>query len=216
MKLIPMHLGGDQVFKSNLFGMNGKELIQLVDPSDTKRLQLFKHHSNPQDQEAQDCFTLIEDTAKLRAEIDSWKRGVKITWIWRHWMAMLRKCRGGNDTWLNNRMEDVWNGPRDDENGEPLDMSLPHTYMREGYTYGEVIDDTRYTPNMDHPWVQNIVANMPTFRPTIMFRLFVNDCKQTNGYFRSLKWKKPDSDEYQRKRRVRSAMSRHIHNTRGI
>jgi hypothetical protein len=27
-----------------------------------------------------------------------------------------------------------------------------------------------------------------------MFCLCVNDCKQTNEYFRTLKWKKPDSD----------------------
>jgi diaminopimelate decarboxylase len=81
LKVIPMHLTADQAFKSHLFGMNEEQLIQLVYPSNTKRLQLFKCHSNSQDREAQDFFTLIEDTAKLRTEMESWERGIKITWI---------------------------------------------------------------------------------------------------------------------------------------
>lgn len=91
-------------------------------------------------------------------------------------------------------MEDVWIGPRDDENGEPLDMSSSVTYMVERLTYGEVIDSDRYSPNLAHPSVQEILRDMPTISPTIMFRLCMNDCRKLNDYFRSMKWKKPDSD----------------------
>lgn len=180
MKVIPMHLTAKNALKSHLFGMNAEEPIQVVDLSGSERLEHFKRHLNTYDKEAQQFFTIIADAAKLETDMDSWVRGVQITW--RHWLIQWEKYHSELDVelWLINRMNEVWDGPCDDKFGNPLNMSDPCSYMLmlEGSIHRRIIDDTRYSPNMDHPWVQSIVGDMPIFRPTFMFCLCVIDTKR--------------------------------------
>ena len=157
-----MHLTTDESFESNMFELTGEALIRLIYPSDSKRLQLFKQHLNTEDHEAQDFFNIMEDSAKLHLELKKWKQGHQATWIWRHWLSMFN-CSQDTETWWSNRKDNVWVDPPSDEDGNSLDMSKTWTYtVLEPYS--RAIDLDRYSPNMDHPWVQDILHDMSTFR----------------------------------------------------
>lgn len=89
-------------------------------------------------------------------------------------------------------MDYVWIGPREHGNGQLLDISSPITYRTPKLSWADVIDNDRYSPDMDHAWVQGILNDMPVFRPTIMFRLCMDKPKESNRCFCDLDWKKRD------------------------
>ncbi|PSR79772.1 hypothetical protein BD289DRAFT_455701 [Coniella lustricola] len=47
------------------------------------------------------------------------------------------------------------------------------------YDFGEPFVRQMWKPNPHHPWIQDKMARMPVFRPTVMFRLCTDDCLTT-------------------------------------
>ncbi|KAJ5773819.1 hypothetical protein N7457_008715 [Penicillium paradoxum] len=163
LQVLPIHTDLKNALDSQLFGLLGDSPIQIVDPYDTERLQKFLELSNPQDRDVRLFSDMAIDTEGLKKSIDKWSSNLVVAWIWEKWGREIEKAA--------------------------LDIPSPHTvWIGDHWTgLGQYIGMPGATlrPNMDHPWVQQIVNSMPRFRPTLVFRLCVLNCPRLDPYTRS-------------------------------
>lgn len=148
--------------RSGLFGLLGDEHIQLVDPLDTKRLKdYFRFLVKARRRQANsDVGRLLEACWKQRYKpIPEWREEARTREVWRAWLAA---HAGGFKGITDPR--DIWDGPREWDNHE-LDMLDLASFA---LSQGTGIDMQRFRPNQQHPWVQDVLAGLPSFRPQLM------------------------------------------------
>lgn len=162
LKMVSIHVPMARALDSGLFGRLGEEPIQCVDAFDQdtirKYQQLWTLAAPPEDREPAEFFELVT-TNRLRERIQQWSEAVEKLWLWnKYFQAQDEEFPEIGDPdaiWLRPPDDD-----EDDEDSDPFSSGV----------------GPRYTPNKDHPWVKEILAEMPRFRPTIMFRHCVLKC----------------------------------------
>lgn len=157
------------ITKSGLWGSFGEERIVLVDARDAMRIASFRSfwqiHGTQEDTETKAFFeACVDDVPKI------------------HYLETPTEflqdlqCR-----WLHDRIpyED------DDSNQRQLWRVLPGDFDgREddprqadyGNLPGRPFRRQLWSPNLDHPWVKEVLERMPDIQPTVMFRLCTNNC----------------------------------------
>lgn len=165
LKMVALHMTAEQAFRTDLFGITGEELVRLVDPMDTEQIQRFSRECDPEDETAKEFFDLALDTETFHHHLNEWKKNMVDDWFCLMWLKASR-----DDSGAMLKPEDIWIGLPDksDESWGLLDFMSKYRAI--------VYNVDLYTPNMDHPWVKAVFDEMPSFQPTIMFRLCVIRC----------------------------------------
>lgn len=170
LKMISIHMNPEQALKSDLFGLTGEQLVQVVDPTDKSRIVKYSNECHPEDQKARQFFQLALDSAKLDAALAEWRKNIVTQWIWSKWMHVWHDNFSGIS-----HPEDIWLGPRTDDQGQPLDLLRPSTFCSKPPLPRTFLVNL-YSPNENHPWVKKGLAEIPRFQPVFVFRLCVMRC----------------------------------------
>lgn len=163
VKIFGIHLTAAEAAESNLWGLTGEELVQVVDATDTSRIQKFVACSSFEDSEAQLDFNLMADEKRFHGEIATWKRELPTFWVLQHWILAYQDGFDGITA-----PQDIWTFNGTIENAQGMDMLHPLTIIP--------FDMNKFIENKRHPWVAHLLETMPDFRPVIMFRLCEIDC----------------------------------------
>lgn len=173
MESITVHATNESALQSELFGLMGDAPVQLIDPRDTELLVKYQKFMNKAESDG------IDQDPKARGWLDRF--------INRPWAVGLEDCKQHYQTievwrlWLQGQKAnfedipnpvDIWDGPRVHDD-RTLDMLDPETYSLfewEEDDGGYWVDVTTFRPNERHPWVQEILACLPPFRPRVMIR----------------------------------------------
>lgn len=179
--------------QSGLFGILGEERVVLVDAFDTKRLTEFKKfwqtYGTEKDLATKAFFDACVDGVPRVHYVETpeeYVTNLEIMWLLDnfHNNALYPDVKLlFHEIWLNSPL----NFMRTANNPQPLDS------VDDGDSSAlRPILKQRYRPNRDHPWVKDVLSQLPQFCPTVMFRLCTldsNDCQQ------SLALVTPPSDE---------------------
>ncbi|ORY63527.1 uncharacterized protein BCR38DRAFT_525065 [Pseudomassariella vexata] len=142
-----------EAIESGLFGRLGEERIVLVDAADSERKRKFQNfsevHGSGQDRQTAHFF-------QVYGKAESWVHDnmdeLRIRWF----MHMWRKT--GKEAIED--YEGVWaERPDGDEDWDE------EPYLRQHWVL-----------NQDHPWVKDFFKSMPEIRPTVTFRLCIQNC----------------------------------------
>lgn len=171
VKILGIHATAEEARESNLWGVTGEEMIQIVDATDANTIQKFSTSFNAKDREAKINFDLMAQD-EYRQQLASWKRELTTWWISQHWMVAFQR-----------RFEDIsapstiWIDNFSRVRGVPMNMLHPIAFWApEVFPFS--FDMVNFVENKDHPWVAHILKGMPNFRPVIMFRLCHLDCQE--------------------------------------
>ncbi|KAL4893796.1 hypothetical protein BDV59DRAFT_192931 [Aspergillus ambiguus] len=173
VEVVTIHTSRAAARESGLFGLLSDAPTQLVDATDTSTIAKFHElwASNlALDMTPADFF---RDQEAFQARLTQWLKELSALWVYKDWhKAYLNKWRGVLDP------EEIWLGPRIDEDGDLRDMLLPECLHRPSGPNGpwSFLDCGLFSPNLDHPFVQQALAAMPRFRPRVMFRYCPLDC----------------------------------------
>ncbi|KAE8365719.1 hypothetical protein BDV27DRAFT_144184 [Aspergillus caelatus] len=131
MVAVTLHISREAALRSGLFGLLGDAPVQMVDVDDEARLRefqaLFRERALENEPAVQTLFELFTGT-QFRAAVETWKRQAE----WIFLASMWDYARKENDNLRTN----------------PGSAWIP-------YLSGpEYIDLHRYSPNENHPWVQ--------------------------------------------------------------
>jgi len=166
LMIVSLHVSVDQAASSELFGRLAEERVKLVDPADEETIQ--KYHqlwlSGPQqDGEPAKFFELALSTKGLQDKVEKWRNDMDRQWLRHKW------TRAVDENLVNiKELEGVWLEPpeNEDEDEDPGDPEgIPLDIL-----------------NKDHPWVKEILEDMPQFTPMIMFRLCEEKCHIPRRY----------------------------------
>ncbi|KAK3333839.1 hypothetical protein B0T19DRAFT_440565 [Cercophora scortea] len=165
--MVNIHVPYDNGLRSGLFGLLGDEPIQLVDPSDSAAITAFHNlwaeHGCQGDVDVAGFFDVALGSDKtLTRRIQQWCKHLEKLWVWHEWIEL--KDDEGFPT-----DDEIWLPPMAQEgsgNAAPL-PELSSLWK---------VDIRIRDHNMGNWWVAKVVANMPTFRPRIMFRLCGKQC----------------------------------------
>lgn len=171
VKMLGIHVTAEEATESNLWGVTGEEMIQMVDATDADTIRKFSTSSKADDKEAKINFDLMVQD-EYRRQLMSWKRQLTTWWIWQHWMVAFRRRFEGisapSTIWVDNlsHVGDV-----------AMDMLHPLAFWApEVFPFS--FDMVNFVENKDHPWVAQILKTMPDFRPVLMFRLCHSRCQK--------------------------------------
>ncbi|KAJ5727122.1 hypothetical protein N7493_004942 [Penicillium malachiteum] len=173
LRVISVHMTAIQALQSDLWGLTGEELIQLVEPTDITRLKMFGQAIPQEDEWAHSFLQLVFDKESFAARLEEWREKFRTQWVWNLWEACA--LRSGFDE-IGTHPEEVWLGPQVNEIGDPLNLLEPSTYMLRLNEAIYMLDEERWKLNLDHPWAQKIIQGMPRFKEVIMFRLCIQNC----------------------------------------
>ncbi|KAJ5634873.1 hypothetical protein N7528_002715 [Penicillium herquei] len=151
IRVISVHMTVIQAFQSDLWGLTGEGLIQLVEPTDITRLKLFRRAISHEDEWAHSFLEQVFDQKGFFARLGEWREKFRAQWVWNLWEACA--LRSVFDE-IGTHPEEVWLGPQVDENGNPLNLLEPSTYMLRLNESIYMLDDELWKLNLDHPWVQ--------------------------------------------------------------
>jgi hypothetical protein len=160
---INIHTTDARVVDSGLFGSLATP-IQLVDTSDRKTIRrmyqlwwtTFEDNPKLKDAEPEELFEeMILTPDDFEARVRRWHQEFELRWLWGKWSA--RFYEGTLHTI--DSPKDVFTGPEKDEYGHPVT----------GLDQWQ-IDIPNHAFNRAHPWVQDVLRDMPHFQPVIMFR----------------------------------------------
>lgn len=173
LQIVLIHTRFDEARASGLFGLAGDEPIQLVDPFDERLIQGFaelcQRSERPQAPSTRAFFNASRDAAVWAGEVRSWVQDGKMREVWRSWLRAWENNFAGIE-----KPEDIWVGPQV-WNDRPLDRLSPLSYRLD---LEDGIDLDQFRPNEEHPWVLEVLAGVPSFRPRLMFRLCGDVCTQ--------------------------------------
>lgn len=154
--------------KSGLFGLLGDEPIQLLDPNDMKTMskmrRLLKRARGSSCQETADTLRFLtcvkRNPTMFLLNIDQLRRNLIRLWVCCCWQRGLFYGTGGDLG-----IDEVWL-PRDNQE-YPYNILFEYAQSPETEWWGEIgLRD----PNMENPWVAEVVAKMPKFHPKVMIR----------------------------------------------
>lgn len=171
LEIVMIHATREEMLNSELFGQLGEEYCQLIDPYDSQTLQKFYQLSNGVGAELSETklfFHLALDTESFQAYVNEWAEDTITLWVWEEWEVIWKHEFAGIP-----EPENIWLGPRMNENG-PLSMLKPITYY--GPHFPCRLDLERFSANKQHPWVREILFQIPKFHPRIMFRPCIKTC----------------------------------------
>lgn len=173
LKIVVIHASVKEARSSGLFGLANDEHIQLVDPLDTNFIMEFFQFTRivdrGQGRDAVAFFDAFRDNVgQWEAQVRAWRRDGLTRDLWTAWMAEYHLGFVGIFN-----PGGVFDGPRW-RNGNALDMTDTASY-RTSETGGS-IDFDQYGPNENHPWVEDFLEGLPTFRPRIEFRHCADSC----------------------------------------
>lgn len=183
LEVVTIHATRAAAAESGLFGLLLDAPIQLVDATDTSKIAKF--HELWASNSALDTTpaSFFRDQVSFQVRVRQWLKELVALWVYYPWMkAWKDKWRGVIDP------EGIWLGPRIDEDGFLRDMLIPGCLESDpGPPF--CVDYNLFSPNMDHPFVQEALVAMPQFRPRVMFRYCPLDCHlQKQGGMSSWWW----------------------------
>lgn len=160
-KVVCFHCNMQPAIDSGLFGKFGDEMIVLVDSRHHQRIdqfrQLWQTHGLRQDTRSANFFSqYINDDAKIDGDntIQQVMIDLETMWLLAKWdlgRGPMKDGHGKDDVW-----EKQYTGDEDSDDDRPV---IRH-----------------YKPKKDHLWILSVLSRMPKIRPTIMFRLCIDDC----------------------------------------
>ena len=169
LTIVPLHMTAAQVFASELFGATCEELVKLVDPMDITLIQRLSHVYDPDDKGVKGFFDLALDTPRFYSHLEQWKKELVIHWVRLNWLRAYKKNFRGIF-----KPEDIWIGPGSWR--EKCYALQRHGWDEDDYYEVNTSSMEPYMLNFDHPWVRTVLDEMPTFQPTIMFRVCMIRC----------------------------------------
>lgn len=92
-----------------------------------------------------------------------------IHWVWLNWLRAYKK-----NFWSIFKPEDIWIGPGSGR--KKCYVLHRHGWFKDDYYEVNTSSLEPYMLNFDHPWVRTVLDEMPTFQPTIMFRVCMIHC----------------------------------------
>lgn len=161
------------ITKSALWGPLSEERIVLVDARDTKRIAAFRNFWETQgtmkDLDTKAFFeACVDDVPKIHylETPTEFLEDLQVRWIHDHIPfeeANFDVEELQSQVWLSKpeNLDGSEDDPRQTDYGD-----LP----------GRPFARQLWSPNRDHPWVQDMLAQMPEIQPTVMFRLCTNNC----------------------------------------
>ncbi|KAJ4417938.1 hypothetical protein N0V82_005895 [Gnomoniopsis sp. IMI 355080] len=158
------------ITKSGLWGSLGEERIVLVDARDAKRMasyrSFWKIYGTEEDMETKAFFdACIDDVPKI------------------HYLETPTEfLQDLQSRWLHDRIPYADDHPNQRQFWRvlPADFDGRADDPRQadqGDLPGRPFRRQLWSPNLDHPWVQEVLGRMPEFQPTVMFRLCTNNCR---------------------------------------
>ncbi|PQE24231.1 hypothetical protein CJF31_00002457 [Rutstroemia sp. NJR-2017a BVV2] len=173
LSIINIHTTDARVIESGLFG--GLETpIQLVDASDRKTIRrmyqlwwtTFEDNPKLKDPEPEELFEeMILTPDDFEARVRRWHEEIELRWLWR------RRWHGKSRYGVPHPIEaidspqDVFTGPKIDRKGNVV-TGLDQSQIRM----------PEHAFNKEHPWVQDVLQEMPRFQAMIMFRYCAAKC----------------------------------------
>jgi hypothetical protein len=171
VEAVVIHASFKAAADSGLFGLLVDAPVQLVDATDVTKIAQFQDlwATNPQRDLTPDSF--FRDQKSFQARLARWCDELRSLWVFNEWYKAYTRKNG----WLGIvKPEEIWLGPRYDEFGSERDMLLPGCLCSDEVP--KDLDYDLFSPNFDHPFVQQALAVMPRFQPRILFRLCPLDC----------------------------------------
>lgn len=161
------------IVQSHLWGSHGEQRIVLVDARDSKRVAEFhkfwQTHGTPKDIETEAFFDACSENGPKIHYFETpaeFLQDLQIRWLHDHMLFQ------GDSAHAEELQREAWlQSPRDFD-GKAEDPRQADYGNLPGRPFARQL----WSPNHDHPWVQDVLAHMPDFQPTIMFRLCTNDC----------------------------------------
>lgn len=168
LEIITIHASEGSARRSGLFGFLGDEHVQLVNSLDTERLKayyrfLVKSRARRRQASSDEWLLKGASSRQRYRDIPQWLERARVREVWRLWLLAREK---GFEGVSNPR--DIWDGPRVWKN-RTLDMLDPDTYSLGDQEF-EGLDARYFRPNKNHPWVQSVLAGLPSFRLRVMIR----------------------------------------------
>lgn len=171
--VVVIHTDKVAAIKSGHWGSLGEERVVLVKASDAERMnnfrQFWREHGVQEDQAAKVFFEAMADgVPKIHymETPDEFLLDLKIRWLHDSFLSE------ATDFEVDQLQKEVWLTKPEDFDGRDDD---PRT-MDYGDLPGRPFARQLWSPNRDHPWVKDVLARMPEFTPTIMFRLCTDFC----------------------------------------
>lgn len=178
--VVSLHVGLDAALHTEggmLFGRLGEERVKLVEAGDRAALQAYCDlwTAGPaEDREPAPFFDLAvrKHESEWLPRVAQWRQRVVTAWV----SHCLAKARTETDHAGVQDPQGVWRAPGKDEWRLVLkgDSGPFPDYMRPGPSYGG--RTTPRVPNKEHPWVAEVLRDMPCFEPVVMFRLCEDKC----------------------------------------
>lgn len=161
------------IIESGLWGPLGEERIVLVDAYDSKRVAGFRKfwqtNGTDEDVETKAFFeACVENVPKIHylETPTEFLQDLQIRWLHDHIPY------GEPNVDIDQLQREVWLMTPGDFDGKENDPRQADY----GHLPGRPFARQLWLPNRDHPWVQGVLAQMPVFQPTIMFRLCTSTC----------------------------------------
>jgi len=165
LKIVCLHISIEAALTSELFGRLGEERVVLVPTADVERISKYRKlwEAGPDDREAGEFFDTMP---LLQGNVVKWQYELVVYWLRFKCAQAVKDGLASKDDldaiWLDTQYS-YEDDDYDSDEGKPR------------YSKGPGANWTGYFDE-HHPFVKDVLEQMPNFEPVIMFRLCELKC----------------------------------------